>query len=279
MIIDKEGITQLILDKKITINSPIVFFDLETTGTDALTDKIVEIGVVKVMPDGRALTHSKYVNPEIPIPKDSTAIHGITDEDVQGAVTFKDMAPKLYSFFEGCNIAGYNSDKFDVTFLAEQFAQVGYDFPSGDTKLIDILKIERFINGHKLSDVYEHRTGKPMENAHAALDDTLATIEILAAQLEHPTLAGVDLEDVPELYSDGGDKEFVDFPFNKIYKKDGELFLDVGQHKDKPLCEVDKGYIDWMLSNTKAPFPSKTKICITNYNKEKAGLANKVFDV
>lgn len=240
-----------------------IFFDLETTGRDPIKDRIVQIGVIKINTDGDIDSKSLLINPKIPIPTEASDVHGIYDEDVEDKPTFKSYSVSMAGYFAGCDLAGYNSDSFDVGFLVEAFSRCGIDFPDGGVKLIDALRLERHMNSHKLEEVYKNRTGKTLEDAHDALADTTATAEVFAAQAQSiKGDMGIDLyfDQLADLYSgeDDPDKSFPDFPFNKVYVKDEVPYFNVGKHQDTPIADIPKDYIEWMINNTDNPFPSKT---------------------
>lgn len=153
------------------IERPIVFFDLETTGTDIAKDRIVQIGAIKIAPNGDKEVKNVLVNPTIPIPEGASAVHGIYDKDVQDKPLFKQIAKSMLQWLQACDLAGYNSDNFDIPLLAEEFARVGIEFPEQDCVYIDIIKIERLINSHKLGETYQRYTGKELTDAHDALAD------------------------------------------------------------------------------------------------------------
>jgi|TARA_R110000787_G_scaffold336_3_gene1176 DNA polymerase-3 subunit epsilon len=251
--------TLLGIKSKLKLKRDTIFFDLETTGRDPIKDRIIQIGVVKIA-DGEVDTKSLLINPKIPIPADASEVHGIFDDDVKDSPTFKSYSKSMAEYFKGCDLAGYNSDSFDISFLVEAFSRVDIDFPEHGTIMIDALRLERHLNGHKLGEVYANRTGKSLENAHDALADTIATVEVFAAQMDALENEGITFDSVPELYAGevDPDKEFPDFPFNKVYVKEGVIYFNVGKHKDTPLLEIPKDYIDWMIGNKDNPFPTKT---------------------
>ena len=169
---------------KLSLKNPIVFFDLETTGLNVASDRIVEIAILKVHVDGREESKSYRVNPEMPIPKQSSEIHGIYDEDIKDCPTFKELAKEVAKFFEGCDIAGFNSNKFDVPVLAEEFIRAEVDFDMKKRKFVDVQTIFHKMEKRTLSAAYKFYCDKDLENAHAAEADTLATYEVLKAQLD-----------------------------------------------------------------------------------------------
>ena len=169
---------------QLNLKNPIVFFDLETTGINIVKDRIVEISFVKVHPNGKEESKTRRINPEMPIPPESTAIHGITDEDVKDCPTFKEIAKSLAAQIEGCDLAGYNSNRFDIPLLAEEFLRAGVDIDLNKRKFVDVQTIFHKMEQRTLSAAYKFYCDKSLENAHTAEADTMATYEILKAQLD-----------------------------------------------------------------------------------------------
>jgi DNA polymerase-3 subunit epsilon len=166
------------------LTKPIIFFDLETTGIDIAKERICQIACIKIDLDGKQTEKELLINPTIPIPKEATEIHGITDEMVADKPTFANISKSLFEFFEGCDIAGYNSNVFDVPLLAEEFSRSRIEFPNWELNFVDVLQYERLLKPNKLADVYKRYTGKDLEGAHDALNDVRATLEILLHQTE-----------------------------------------------------------------------------------------------
>ncbi len=231
---------------------PIIFFDLETTGVSITQDRIVQIGAIKVMPDGKEEIKNVLINPTIPIPPGATAVHGISDEEVKDKPKFRQIAKSFAAWLAGCDLAGYNSDNFDIPMLIEEFNRVGIPFPAPDTNFIDVLKIERKVNGHTLGATYERYTGEELEGAHDALIDIYATIKIFNKQLELNPLLPSDAGEI-EAYC-AGDVKRVDFA-GKLYEKEGQVYWRFGKHKDQ-LLKNTLSYCKWVLG---ADFPSETK--------------------
>ena len=176
--------TQLVMaEVKLNLKRPLIFFDVETTGLDIIKDRIVEISVVKVFPDGHEEIKTKRINPEMPIPAQSSAIHGIKDEDVKDAPTFKQIAKSLVAFIEGCDIAGYNSTQFDIPILEEEFLRSGISFDFSKHYMIDVQAIFHKMEKRTLAAAYQFYCNKTLEDAHSAQADTIATYEVLKAQL------------------------------------------------------------------------------------------------
>ena len=170
---------------KLNLNNPVVFFDLETTGINITTDRIVELCYIKVYPNGNEESKSMRINPEMHIPESSSAIHGIYDEDVADCPTFKQVARELANTIKGCDFAGFNSNRFDVPMLVEEFLRAGIDIDIRKRKFIDVQNIYHKLERRTLSAAYKFYCGKDLENAHSALADTRATYEVLMAQLDH----------------------------------------------------------------------------------------------
>ena len=235
-----------------SLPKPIVFFDLETTGVSITQDRIVQIGAIKVNPDGTEEIKNVLVNPTISIPIGASEIHGISDEDVKDKPLFRQIAKSFAGWLSGCDLAGYNSDNFDVPMLIEEFTRVGVSFPDKETKFIDVLKIERKVNSHKLGETYQRYTGEELEGAHDALIDIYATIKIFHQQLKQNEVlpsAAADLEAYCQ-----GEFERVDFA-GKLYRKEGQVYWRFGKHMDQLVSET-KSYCNWVLG---ADFPSETK--------------------
>jgi DNA polymerase-3 subunit epsilon len=226
-------------------DKPIVFFDLETTGIDVVKDRIVQIGAIKINPDGEQIIKNVLVNPTIPIPEGATAVHGITDEDVKDKPMFQQIAKSLLDWLEGCDLAGYNSDNFDIPLLAEEFGRVEIEYPHDDTVYIDIIRIERMINSHKLGDTYKRYTGETLEGAHDALADVKATLSIFEKQVNQNESLQVSVSEITQLYT--GDNKRVDFA-RKIFQNDGKYYWNFGKHRNQLIAET-QDYADWVLNN------------------------------
>ena len=238
-----------------------VFFDLETTGVNVASDRIVEISWLKIQPDGRESKWTQLVNPTIPIDPRAIAIHGITDEDVKDKPTFTEIARTLARDFEGCDFAGYNSNKFDIPLLAEEFLRAGVDFDLRKRKFIDVQVIFHKMEQRTLIAAYKFYCQKELENAHSAEADTRATYEILKAQLDHYEHLQ---NDVDYLSAFSTQNRSVDLAGRIIYNdKDIEVF-NFGKYKGESVEEVlkkDPGYFGWILNGD---FPLYTKKVLTN---------------
>jgi DNA polymerase-3 subunit epsilon len=246
---------------ELNLKNPMVFFDLETTGVNVASDRIVEISWLKIQTDGSESIKTHLVNPTIPIDPRAIAIHGITDEDVKDKPTFSDLARTLAKEFEGCDFAGYNSNKFDIPLLAEEFLRADVDFDLRKRKFIDVQVIFHKMEQRTLTAAYQFYCKKVLEDAHSAEADTLATYEILKAQLDHYEHLQNDV-DYLSVFST--QNRSVDLAGRIIYNdKDIEVF-NFGKYKGEPVEEVlkkDPGYFGWIL---KGDFPLYTKKVLTN---------------
>jgi len=254
------------LTMQLQLKNPIVFFDLETTGVNIATDRIVEISILKVQIKGTEETRTYRVNPEMPIPKQSSAIHGITDEDVRDAPTFKAIARELARFMEGCDIGGYNSIKFDIPLLAEEFMRAEVDFDMTKRKLVDVQNIFHKMERRTLEAAYKFYCDKDLKDAHSAEADTKATYEVLMAQLErYPDLKN----DVAFLAEFSNFSRNVDFAGRIVYNDKDEEVFNFGKYKGVKVEEVlekDPGYYGWIMNGD---FPLYTKKVITNIKLRK----------
>ena len=254
------------------LKRPIVFFDLETTGTDNAKDRIVELAFIKLMPDGRKEKYVKRINPGMPIPPESTVFHGITDEDVKNSPSFKQIAHELYEWLRGCDMGGYNSSKFDLPLLAEEFLRAGVNVDFTERNMVDVQQIFFKMEARTLSAAYAFYCNKQLENAHSAEADITATIEVLEAQLEKYTDIA---SDVPGLHKFTHTDEYVDYA-RRMVMKDGHPVFNFGKHKGRKVEEIftaEPQYYDWMMQ---ADFSLHTKQKISEIlNKmklKKAGL-------
>lgn len=254
---------------KLNLKNPIVFFDLETTGINISRDRIVELSFLKVYPNGEEEMKSKRVNPEMSIPPESTAIHGITDEDVKDSPTFKQIAKSLAAQIEGCDLAGFNSNRFDVPMLAEEFLRAGIDFDMGKRKFIDVQIIYHKKEPRTLAAAYKFYCDKELIDAHSAEVDTIATYEILKSQLErYPEL----VNDIDELSKEFGSfNNNVDFAGRIVLNDKGVEVFNFGKHRGKPVADVLKrepSYYSWMMDGD---FPLNTKQVITKIRLREMG--------
>lgn len=245
---------------ELTLTKPICFFDLETTGMDISKDRIVEISIFKLFPNGNKESKTWLVNPEMRIPAESTAVHGITNEKVAAEPTFKDLSSQIYNMIKDSDLAGFNSDRFDIPLLAEELLRVGMDFDMKSRVSVDIQTIFHKKEERTLSAAYKFYCGQTLENAHSAEADTMATYEILKSQLDrYPDLEN-DMKSLSEFTTR---KKSVDFAGFIIMDKDGEECFSFGKHKgakvDKVL-ETEPGYFGWIQN---ADFPLYTKKVLT----------------
>ena len=245
---------------KLQLKSPIVFFDLETTGIDIVRDRIVEISYIKVYPNGKEETKTQRINPGMPIPPASTAIHGITDDDVKDCPHFKEIAKTLAAQIEGCDLAGYNSNRFDIPMLAEEFLRADVNVDLTKRKFIDVQTIFHKMEQRTLSAAYKFYCNKSLENAHTASADTMATYEVLKAQLDrYPELEN----DVTFLSKFSSFNNNVDFAGRMVYNDKGQEVFNFGKHKGQLVTEVfasDPNYYAWMMNGD---FPLNTKQKLT----------------
>ena len=255
---------------QLALKRPIIFFDLETTGTDHAKDRIVELAFVKILPDGKREKYTKRINPGMPIPKESSAIHGITDEDVKDAPSFKKIAHDLFDWMRGCDLGGYNSSKFDLPLLAEEFLRVGINVDFTERHMIDVQQIFFKMESRTLAAAYNFYCQKQLENAHSAEADILATIEVLEAQLQRYEGIG---KEVGELHRFCTNEEYVDYA-RRIVIKDGHPVFNFGKYKGRKVEEVfnaEPQYYDWMMQ---ADFALHTKQKISEIlNRMKLGKA------
>ena len=251
---------------KLNLVNPIVFFDLETTGINISKDRIVEVSILKVSPNGKEESKTWRVNPEMHIPEESTAIHGITDEDVQTCPTFKEIAKTLAAMIKGCDLAGYNSNRFDIPMLAEEFLRVGVDVDLNKRKFVDVQTIFHKMEQRTLSAAYRFYCDKDLANAHTATADTMATYEVLKAQLDrYPSLKN-DINFLSEFSSFTNN---VDFAGRMIYNDKKEEVINFGKYKGRLVTEVlstDPSFYDWVM---KGDFPLNTKNALTKIKLRK----------
>lgn len=247
---------------ELNLRNPLLFFDLETTGVNAAKDKIVEISYIKVYPNGKEESNTIRINPGRHIPEEATAVHHITDDDVKNCPSFKDVAKELSRVFEGCDIAGFNSNRFDLPLLVEEFLAAGVNIDMTKRKFIDVQTIFHKMEQRTLVAAYKFYCGKNLEDAHSADADTRATYEVLKAQLDrYPSLQN----DVNFLSEFSTQNKNVDFAGRIIYNDKNVEVFNFGKHKGCPVEEVfrtiDRGYYDWMMQGD---FPQNTKNVITN---------------
>lgn len=243
----------------LNLRNPLAFFDIEATGLDIISDRIVEIAIVKVMPNApRQILHKK-INPERSIPKEASLIHGIYDEDIKDAPTFRQVAKEISNFIKGCDLAGYNLMKFDIPILAESFLRENMDFCIDNKYIVDVQKIFHTMEKRTLSAAYKFYCGKDLENAHTALADTEATIDVLCSQvdkyLNHDIVSmsgkkvGQVKNDIDSLAS-FTEKNVVDYAGKFVFDSNKDPIFNFGKYKGKKVSEVllsDPRYYDWMM--------------------------------
>ena len=254
------------------LKKPLAVFDLETTGTDTVDDRIIEISIVKMLPDETVKTKTLLINPGIDIPAASSIVHGIYDQDVKDAPTFKQVAKDLNEFFKGCDLGGFSIIKFDVPMLVEEFLRVDVDFDLKSKKLVDAQRIFHLMEKRNLSAAYTFYCNKSLENAHSAEADTMATMEIIQAQVDRyegqqvvdnlgkklgtvannvPSLAGITLS------------KMVDLAGRFVFNPENVEVFNFGKYRGKSIIEVLKKepqYYDWIMNGR---FPRDTKRKLT----------------
>ena len=250
---------------KLNLTRPIIFFDLETTGTNVVKDRIVELSYIKVYPDGREETKSRRINPEMHIPEQATAVHHITDDDVKDEPTFRQVSKALLAIFDGCDIAGYNSNKFDVPLLIEEFARVGLNFDISGRNFIDVQNIFHKMEQRTLVAAYRFYCGKELDGAHSALCDTQATYEVLKSQLERYDTLENDVEKLAEFSRAG---RGIDLAARFVLDDNDVPIMNFGKHKGKPVKEVFKkepSFYAWIMQGD---FARNTKDVATRFYNE-----------
>ncbi len=254
---------------ELNLKKPIAFFDLETTGLDVSKDRIVEIAVLKILPGDKEERFYSLVNPEMPIDPRATAVHGITDEKVAHAPTFAQIARKLADFIAGCDLAGYNCNRFDVPMLAEEFERSDVDIDLKNRKIIDVQVVFFKKEQRTLSAAYKFYLDREMEDAHTAEADTQATYDILKAQLDRYEDLPNDVDHLSEFTSQTRN---VDFLGRIVYNDKNEEVFNFGKYKGKRVVDVlkkDPSYYDWMM---KGDFPAYTKKVLTRIRLRERGM-------
>ena len=245
---------------ELKLSKPICFFDLETTGIDITKDRIVEISILKVYPNGNKESKTWLVNPTIPIPKAASDVHGITDERVAGEPTFKELAKQIHNMIKDSDLAGYNSDRFDIPLLAEEMLRAEVDFDLGNRVSVDVQTIFHKMEQRTLSAAYKFYCGKDLIDAHTASADTNATYEILKAQLDRYDNLENNIKKLSEFTYR---KQMADFAGFIGYNDKGEEIFTFGKHKGKRVEDIfdeEPGYFGWLLG---ADFPLYTKKILT----------------
>jgi DNA polymerase-3 subunit epsilon len=258
---------------QLKLKKPLAFFDIESTGINVASDRIVEISVLKINVDGTEETKTKRINPGIPIPLESSLIHGIYDEDIQDAPSFKQIAKGLAQFLENCDLAGYNSNKFDIPILMEEFLRAEVEFDISKRKFVDVQNIFHQMEQRTLKAAYKFYCNKDLENAHSAEADIRATYEVLLSQIDRYQNAEYTdkkgnksmpvQNDVEALHKFTQVQKNVDFAGTMVYNDNGDEVFNFGKHKGKKVSDVfqqEPSYYDWMMNGV---FPLYTKKKLT----------------
>lgn len=249
------------------LTHPLVFLDLETTGVNLSSDRIVEIAMIRIHPDGTRQVKRKLINPEMPIPKASSDVHGITDEMVKDAPTFKQAGNEIKQFLENCDLGGYNSNRFDIPLLMEEFLRSGLEVNLSERKMVDVQHIFYSMEPRTLSAAYKFYCNQELINAHSAEADIQATVDVLMAQLERYPKLGNTVESILGVI---GEDRVIDYARRFVYDDKGIEVFNFGKYKGQAICEVLKRephYYDWMM---RGDFPLHTKQKLTE-------LMNKVY--
>ena len=242
------------------LQRPIAFIDLETTGISLSSDRVIEIAIIKILPDGSRQVKRKLINPEMPVPPQSTEIHGITDEMVKDAPTFKQAANELKQFIENCDLGGYNSNRFDIPLLMEEFLRTGLELDLTERKMVDVQHIFYSMEPRTLTAAYKFYCQKDLEGAHNAEHDVNATIDVLLSQIERYPQLGSSVESILGVI---GEEKIVDYARRFSFNDKGVEVFNFGKHKGKPVTDVLKAepqYYDWMM---RGDFPLHTKQKLT----------------
>ncbi|HRY98303.1 MAG TPA: 3'-5' exonuclease [Bacteroidales bacterium] len=264
---------------RLNLSRPLAFFDLETTGTNLATDRIVEIFILKILPEGDALQLHEIINPGMPIPPEVTAIHGISDADVADKPDFTTLAPRIAAFIECCDLAGYNAIRFDIPILAEELLRAGMDFDISKRYIIDVQNIFHKMEPRHLAAAFKFYCGKPLEDAHTAEADTRATYEILMAQIaryrgqDYTGREGATKEpvrnDIRALHEFSAVARHADLAGHIVFDGANREVFNFGKYKGRSVEEVfaiEPSYYDWMM---KSQFPEYTKKVITGIQKRR----------
>jgi DNA polymerase-3 subunit epsilon len=246
---------------KLKLRNPLIIFDLETTGINIVSDRIVELSYLKIHPNGDEESRTMKINPTIPIPEKASQIHGITDKDVKDAPTFQEVAKSIANIFEGCDFAGFNSNKFDIPLLAEEFIRADAEIDLMKRKFIDVQVIFHKKEQRTLEAAYRFYCNKNLDNAHSAEADTLATFEILKAQLEKYEDLPTDIDELSKYSSHNRN---ADFAGRIIYDDNGNEVFNFGKYKGQlveNILKKDPAYYSWMMNSE---FPLYTKRVLTS---------------
>lgn len=246
---------------ELKLNKPICFFDIEATGILVAKDRIVEISILKIYPNGNRESRTWLVNPGIPIPKEVVEVHGITDEKVAGEPGFAELAPVIFEMIKGCDLGGYNSNRFDIPLLAEEMLRAGIDFDMKNMLSVDVQTIFHKMEQRTLSAAYKFYCGKNLEDAHSAEADTQATYEVLKSQLDRYEDALKN--DVKWLADFSRHKDCADIAGFIAFDKSGREIFTFGKYRNKCVEEIlerEPGYFGWFQN---ADFPLYTKKVLT----------------
>ena len=253
---------------KLNLEKPIIFFDLETTGIDKVKDHVVELCYIKLFPDGHEEEKTMRIRPTdifgntVHIPEEASAVNGIYDDDVKDCPSFKQVAPELQKVFSDSDLAGYNSDNYDIPLLVEEFLRAGINIDFSSAKCVDVCKIYKKLCPRTLTAAYMQYCHKDLEDAHSAMADTRATLDVLQAQLE--AHADVLQNDIAYLATFPGENKNVDYSGRMVYNDQGEEIFNFGKHKGKKVADVilrlDPGYYNWMMQGD---FAEETKQKLT----------------
>lgn len=242
------------------LSRPIAFIDLETTGVNLSSDRIVEIAIVKMMPDQTRQVKRKLINPEMPIPAQSSDVHGITDEMVKDAPTFRQAANEIKQFLDNCDLGGYNSNRFDIPLLMEEFLRVGMDVDLSDRRMVDVQHIFYTMEPRTLTAAYKFYCQKELVSAHSAEADVQATIDVLIAQLGRYQQLGSTVDSILKVI---GEDKIVDYARRFGFDENNNEIFNFGKYKGRKVADVLKTepqYYDWMM---KGDFPLHTKKKLT----------------
>ncbi len=249
---------------KLQLKRPLAIFDIEATGLNISKDRIVEIAIIKVHPNGLEESFITRINPEMEIPKEVSEIHGIYQEDIKDAPTLSEIAPQIVAFIGDADLAGYNSNKFDIPILAEELLRVGIDMDLNSKKFVDVQNIFHKMEQRTLAAAYQFYCNQNLDNAHNALADTKATWEVLQQQLEKYPDLKTDIDFLAD-FSKGGNLSLVDFAGRLAKNEHDEVVYNFGKHKGKSVekvAEEEPGYYGWFISET-TDFPKYTKQKLT----------------
>ena len=248
------------------LTRPVAFIDLETTGVNIVNDRIVELAIVKLLTDGTRQVKRKLINPQMSIPKESCDIHGITDEMVKDAPAFKEIANEIKQFIENCDLGGYNSNRFDIPLLMEEFIRAEINIDLTDRKMVDVQHIFYQMEPRTLTAAYKFYCDKDLEGAHGAEADILATVEVLESQVEKYDKLGKSVDSILACI---GEDKIVDYARRLVYNDKGEIVFNFGKYKGMSVEKVldkEPQYFDWMQ---RSEFPRHTKAKLTEINTKR----------